>query len=210
MLKKQHMLYQKNKNEAEFAAQADDAPLAEEAIITDVLNVAEKVASAEVVVDKAATEVNVVVADFTCELCDAVFNSMRGLRTHEGRLHKVKLGSPIPQLDGQSHFGNYLTYSFISEYGQYDIEYTLEEIFHQAINAKLISREKTGDDRSADQLCTVRLELPDDDIQFTWPVMNQVLTDVFRNINQMQGSFFLLMGQVYTVPRYQQGVYLIS
>ena len=48
-----------------------------------------------------------------------------------------------------------MTYCFISEYGQYDIEYTLEEIFHEDINAKLVSREKTGSQQSADHLYTV-------------------------------------------------------
>ena len=45
---------------------------------------AEQVASAEEVVDKTAAEVNAVVTDFKCEICNVGFHSKRSLRAHEG------------------------------------------------------------------------------------------------------------------------------
>ena len=77
------------------------------------------VTTAEVVLDNTAGEENGVATDFKCELCEVRFNKKIGVRAHEGRLHKANLCSPTPQLDGQSEqFEKYITYSFISEYGQ--------------------------------------------------------------------------------------------
>ena len=125
---------QENENLAEDAALENSAPL--EVVVLEVSNMAEQVANvgegigvttAEVVLDNTAGEENGVATDFTCELCEVRFNKKRGLRTHEGQLHTANSDSTIPQLDGQNeHMGNDMTYCFISEYGQYDIEYTLK------------------------------------------------------------------------------------
>ena len=117
---------QENENLAEDAALENSAPL--EVVVLEVSNMAEQVANvgegigvttAEVVLDNTAGEENGVATDFTCELCEVRFNKKIGVRAHEGRLHKANLCSPTPQLDGQSEqFEKYITYSFISEYGQ--------------------------------------------------------------------------------------------
>ena len=46
--------------------------------------------------------------NLTCDLCDKTFETLKGLRTHKGRQHKIK-SSPIPQLDGLAdmHEPNY-------------------------------------------------------------------------------------------------------
>ena len=49
-------------------------------------------AAAEKVVEEATSEHN-------CDLCDKSFGTLKGLRAHIGRKHKVP-GSPIPQTDG--------------------------------------------------------------------------------------------------------------
>ena len=37
---------------------------------------------------------------FMCDQCDSEFDNEKGLRCHQGKMHKVTL-SPIPQIDGQ-------------------------------------------------------------------------------------------------------------
>ena len=51
-------------------------------------------AAAEIVVEEATSEHH-------CDVCDKSFETLKGLRAHIGRKHKVP-GSPIPQTDGIS------------------------------------------------------------------------------------------------------------
>ena len=80
---------------------------------------AEQAKTEEVAIENAAVEAT----DFTCDLCDREYDSLRALRTHQGKKHKAS--SPIPQLDGGSeNLGNTATYTFVSEFAIEDIEYT--------------------------------------------------------------------------------------
>ena len=123
---------------------------------------------------------------FFCELCDLKFTCLRGLRTHEGRMHK-STGSPIPQLDGESD--DNVIYTFVSDYHREDIEYTLEEIFTKEIEVNLVSDEKCGGNWTADRLWTVIVKLPGHKI-FAWPEMSRDQDVVFRNITMQKFPLF--------------------
>ena len=130
--------------------------------------------------------------DFKCDQCEKMFASTRGLKAHEGRKHKAT-GSPIPQLDGQSErLDDYVIYTFVSEFHLEDIEYTLREIFPEDVKARpglvkaiLMSRVKVigRGPRSADHICTLRLELPGPQI-FSWPAMTRDQAEVFKDIQK--------------------------
>ena len=80
--------------------------------------------------EEVTTEAEEAATDFICEVCDSTFKNKRALRTHQGRQHKASSGSPIPQLDGQvEKLESDFIFSFNSEYGPFDIEYTVEEMF---------------------------------------------------------------------------------
>ena len=69
--------------------------------------------------------------EFDCLVCGLEFQNSRALSTHQGKMHKG-----IPQLDGQSDdLQSLLTFSFISEYGKYNVEYTIDELFPDSFNA---------------------------------------------------------------------------
>ena len=91
--------------------------------------------------------------EFCCELCDSKFSCLRGLRIHEGRIHKLT-GSPIPQLDGESD--DSVIFTFVSAYHREDIEYTLEKIFPEEIEVNLVSQEKSSGNWTADRLCIMQ------------------------------------------------------
>ena len=123
--------------------------------------------------------------NFKCDQCENIFASLRGLRAHEGRKHKAT-GSPIPQLDGQSErLDDCVIYTFISEYAREDVEYTLKEIFPEDVKAILMSRVKVigRGPRSADHICTLRLELPVPQ-NFSWPAMMRDQAEVFKDIQK--------------------------
>jgi hypothetical protein len=73
--------------------------------------------------------------DFSCELC-------------EGKKHTVT-GSPIPQVDGTDDAE--VMYTFVSDFHQEDIEYTLNEIIPEDVETKLVSAVRIGGIQSADQ-----------------------------------------------------------
>ena len=99
----------------------------------------EEVVDSEAACDSNENTAKEAVTDFTCDLCEKQFDSIRALRTHQGRKHKV--GSPIPQLDGQSdNMGKSFTYTFVSEFALEDIQYTLREIFPH-VETNLLSRD---------------------------------------------------------------------
>ena len=73
---------------AEDAAEADQQSEVAEEVTDDVSNNLEATAEevGQIAVEKTATAKEV----FACELCDLSFKNTRGLRTHVGRIHKVK------------------------------------------------------------------------------------------------------------------------
>ena len=94
----------------------------------------------------------------------------------------TRLNSPIPQLDG-AVVAQQVKYSFKSEYGEEDIVYSLGELLPKNLAPTLVSRVRLGP-RSADHLCTVVLQLPDDE-NFDWPQMNSSDSEVLREIKRM-------------------------
>ena len=117
-----------------------------------------------------------VVREFKCVICDRNFDTSKGLRTHETRMHKVS-NSPIAQMDGSndsSETGNAATFRFNSEYAEEDLVYTLDEYF--SVSA-LVSREHVSP-LSADHVCTV--EVHSDDGKLAWPKIKVMDEDVKR------------------------------
>ena len=96
------------------------------------------------------------------------------------------LQSPILQLDGEALQGEEkVKYTFISNYGEEDIEDTLSDNFlktNLATNATLVERVRTSP-LSADHMCTVEFELtkPRD---FSWPNMTACDADVFKEVKK--------------------------
>ena len=76
---------------------------------------------------------------------------------------------------------NSLTWTFVSEFHEEDIDYTLNEILAEHIEATLVSRVKVIGPWSADHLCTVILKLPDNQ-RFSWPEMSVDQAEVFKDI----------------------------
>ena len=125
------------------------------------------------------------VSDITCDICGAKFNNLRGLRAHKGKVHK---STPITQLDGADDtdcdMSEKLIYTFVSDFHQEDVEYTLKELLPDNIGTKILSNVKIGDRFTADHLFSVRLEIPDDQ-RFSWPEMSADQAKVLKNM-QMQ------------------------
>ena len=80
-------------------------------------------------------------------------------------------GSIIPQLDGIEDPDKISKYTFVIDFHEEDIVYTLQEILPDDVETQLISKVRIGGLRSADQLCTFSLKLPPDRM-FTWPKMS--------------------------------------
>ena len=74
-----------------------------------------------------------------------------------------------------------ITYTFVSDFHQEDVEYTIKEIFPENIGTRIISNEKVGDRFSADHLFSVLIELPDDR-RFSWPQMSADQAVVFKDV----------------------------
>ena len=94
-------------------------------------------------------------------------------------MHKQKT---ILQVDGTSDTFE-STYSFVSDFAREDIDYTIEEVITEAIDVKVISREKIGDPRkSAEYLYTISVGTPSDDWQ--WPKMSGLQSDVLKMLKK--------------------------
>ena len=113
---------------------------------------------------------------FQCDLCDMAFKTVRGLKAHKGRTHKK-----IPQFDGASEELED-TFTFLSDYAEEDITYTLVESLTKEIDFEMVSRVKTKDVKSADHVCTVRVSVPYHDWQ--WPRLNDIQEKVFRDLKR--------------------------
>jgi hypothetical protein len=96
-------------------------------------------------VSKLKTAEKVETNDFECNLCKKTFETMKGLRTHIGRQHKVT-SSPIPQVDGLSdrHEPNYC---HVCEECPDEIV-TSEDVSYHVMNDHQVQdvREKYGND----------------------------------------------------------------
>ena len=96
----------------------------------------------------------------------------------------------IPQVDGQSEdLSSELTFSFISHFGKYDLEYTLKELFPEALNAKLVSHKKVEHEKNANHICIVTLETACDEL-FTWPEMNNIQKEVITEIKLISACWY--------------------
>ena len=167
-----------DKTEAETAL-VTEIEIAEEAVSEENNALIVSVPATEKVNEPAAIAEQVEVAAFQCELCDKNFESERGLNTHHGRMHKQKT---ILQVDGTSDTFE-STYSFVSDFAREDIDYTIEEVITEAIDVKVISREKIGDPRkSAEYLYTISVGTPSDDWQ--WPKMSGLQSDVLKMLKK--------------------------
>ena len=76
-----------------------------------------------------------------------------------------------------------VVFTFTSDYGEEDILDSFLEIF-PGINAKLCSRIRV-ERLSADHACTVMIN-PVDPKTFSWPAMDPVNIEVFREIRRIQ------------------------
>ena len=115
-----------------------------------------------------------------CDLCDVTLKNVRGLKAHNARVHKK-----IPQCDGPCEELEE-TFTFLSDYAEEDVKYTLVETLPEEIGFDMISRVKTKDKKSADHLCTVTVVLPYDDWQ--WPSLTEIQAKVFRNLKRESPS----------------------
>ena len=163
--------------EAEEVIDAAEAP---ERIAPLPLSVAEEAEEVnEAAAEVATKESDDVKAEYSCELCDFKVKSLRAFRTHTAKKH-----ANIPQVDGvvdeSLEVAN--TFTFVSEYHEEDILYTVEEVIPKEVKAHLTSRVKIGGLRSADHLCTLLVKLPPDRKTFSWPKMTPSQALVLKNL----------------------------
>ena len=93
----------------------------------------------------------------------------------------TSLPSPMVQLDGPMEEGK-VKYTFLSDYAEEDIKYTLEEIFPKK-NALLISMVQCRP-RSAECLCTVEVKI-DSGQEFFWPEMDSIQVQVVQDLKEV-------------------------
>ena len=98
--------------------------------------------------------------------------------------------SPIPQVDGQEDSlavqGEVkVTYTFVSDYGEEDIIYSLSEIFPETEKREptLASRVQVRP-RSAHHMCTVTVNQTDG--QISWPDMSPSNAEVFQDLKRIK------------------------
>jgi hypothetical protein len=92
----------------------------------------------------------------------------------------TSLPSPMVQLDGPMEEGK-VKYTFLSDYAEEDIKYTLEEIFPKK-NALLSSIVQCRP-RSAECLCTVEVKI-DSGQEFFWPEMDSIQVQVVQDLKE--------------------------
>ena len=93
--------------------------------------------------------------------------------------------SPIPQVDGQEaaeQGEDKVSYTFVSDYGEEDISYSLSEIFPQ-METSIVSRVQLKP-RSAHHIYTVTV-LVREDGQISWPEMRADIADVFQDLKRI-------------------------
>ena len=87
--------------------------------------------------------------------------------------------STIPQVDGT--FDAEVAFTFLSDFHQEDIEYTIREVIPDDVEAKLASVVRIGGLQSAVQLCTLMIKMPPDK-NFIWPMMTKSQSEVIKEI----------------------------
>ena len=115
----------------------------------------------------------------SCDMCDKTFGSVKGLTTHNTRVHKPS-SSPIPQLDGVAETG-YVTYTFNSDYTEEDVKDSLDIVHSKTkVKVEVVSRVRTHE-LSADHIYTVKFG-PDAPDHFSWPVLDTDDAVVFKDL----------------------------
>ena len=99
----------------------------------------------------------------------AIYQLITKLPLGEDRDIQSGLNCPIPQVDGLEATEKVM-FTFKSEYGEEDIEYSLSKILPEKAVPILVSRVRTSP-RSADHLCMLELKEVDGQ-NFVWPCMN--------------------------------------
>ena len=141
---------------------------------------AEEAGETEEVQTEDTNDLEIDTENFSCELCESIFKSLKGLRAHIGRKHKAS-DSPIPQVDGVT-LDNELTWNFSSEFADDDVEYTIKEMFPQSEEVEIVSKLKLKDETlSAERFFKVRIKLPPE-AKFSWPVMTKTQLEVLKNL----------------------------
>ena len=109
---------------------------------------------------------------------------MNGLKSHEGKIHKASL-SPIPQTDGLEEVVCYEDYAFKSEYGEEDIEDSLDKIQEKTkVNVQLISIVRSTTLGTVHD-CVARVG-PVEPFSFTWPELEAEDEVVFNDLVKLQ------------------------
>ena len=101
-----------------------------------------------------------------------------------GKLPETGVLSPIPQVDGggKEPAVDKVNFTFISDYHEDDILYTLEEIFLE--NSVKLEPLKQCQPRSADYLYSVTVKLSSSQ-DSTWPDMNSDQAQVFKDLKKI-------------------------
>ena len=102
------------------------------------------------------------------------------LDTKRDQVVGTSLPSPMVQLDGPMEEGK-VKYTFLSDYAEEDIKYTLDEIFLKK-NAFLNSLVQCRP-RSAECLCTVEVKI-DSGQEFFWPAMDTIQAQVVQDLKE--------------------------
>ena len=113
-------------------------------------------------------------------MCEFKTKSLRAFRTHIAKKH-----GNIPQVDGlvDENPEVAISFTFVSDYHEEDILYTVKEILPIEVKAHLTSRVRIGGLRSADHLCTLLVKLPPDRKTFNWPKMTPSQAEVLKNLD---------------------------
>ena len=94
----------------------------------------------------------------------------------------VDIGA-VPQLDGHQESDQKVMFSFRSEYGEEDIDYSLSKVLPEKAVPNLVSRVRVGP-RSADHVCILEVKGVDGRT-FVWPRMNTSDAEVLREPEKM-------------------------
>jgi hypothetical protein len=85
----------------------------------------------------------------------------------------------IPQFDGT--YDAEVVYTFVSDFHQEDIEYTIKELIPEDVDTTLVSVVRIGGLQSADQLCTLLIKMPPEK-NFIWPIMSKSQSEVIKDL----------------------------
>ena len=97
------------------------------------------------------------------------------------------LSSPILQVDGEDNQKKERTvkFTFVSDYGEEDILYSLETQFPAKLCPTLVSRERKTR-LGADHFCVVEIKLDRNSENFSWPNMIPSEAEVFKEVKRIK------------------------